>query len=354
VRPSGIHADLGWRVFARSARQGADVLNESRIPNPESRPSTTVTAAVLRDAEGRVLLAQRTAGREHAGCWEFPGGKLEPGETVVDGLRRELVEELGITIGASRPLIALPWRVGGADLLLEVREVDDYAGTPRGCEGQSLQWQTLGQLGTLSMPPADLPVVAALTQPALYAITPEPGADDGAFLQAVERLLAAGIRRLQLRAKTVDPLRRAQLAAAIAARTRLAGAELLVNGDPGLAEALGCGLHLTAAQLAGLSRRPSVPLLAASCHDIPDLERAARLRCDFVVLGPVAATASHPDADPLGWARFAALRAACPLPVYALGGLFAADLPIARAHGAQGIAAIRGLWPRDGRSTELG
>jgi 8-oxo-dGTP diphosphatase len=341
-------------VFAAGARQGADVLNESRIPNPESQPSTTVTAAVLRDAEGRVLLTQRTAGREHAGCWEFPGGKLEAGETVVDGLRRELVEELGITIGASRPLIAVPWRVGGSDLLLVVREVDDYLGAPRGCEGQSLRWQTLQQLGTLSMPPADLPVVAALTQPALYAITPEPGADEDAFLQAIDRLLASGTRRLQLRAKTIDPARRARLAAAIAARARLTGAELLVNGDLGLAEALGCGLHLTAAQLAELSRRPTVPLLAASCHHAQDLQRAARLRCDFVVLGPVAATATHPDADPLGWARFAALRAASPLPVYALGGLVAADLPIARAHGAQGIAAIRGLWPPGGGSAVLG
>lgn len=321
-------------------------MTYSRSLTPDPRPVLHVAAAVLRDAAGCVLLTQRTLDRDYPGRWEFPGGKPEPGESCEQALGRELQEELGITIGACRPLIAVPQQNAQRRLRLDVLEVERFSGDPQGREGQALQWCALPQLASVPMPPADLPVVAALIQPARYAITPEPEDDDDAFLCAIDRLFANGLRRLQLRCKTIDGARRAHLAAAIAARARLASAELLINADLGLAEALGCGLHLTSAQLAGLTRRPSVSLLAASCHDLADIARADRLRCDFIVLGPVAATASHPQAVPLGWRQFEALRSHTSLPVYALGGMTPGDLPIARAHGAQGIAAIRGFWGR--------
>jgi 8-oxo-dGTP diphosphatase len=312
---------------------------------PACLPVLHVAAAVLRDPAGRVLLTQRPPDRDWPGRWEFPGGKVEPGEPVQAALARELAEELGIAIGATRPLIRVPWRQPQRRLLLDVHEVAGFDGQPHGREGQALQWCDAARLAQAAMPPADLPVRAALLQPALYAITPEPGDDDAAFLGAIDRLLAGGIRRLQLRLKSVDGRRRAQLAAAVAARTRLAGCELLVNGEAGLAEALGCGLHLGSAQLAASAVRPGAQPLAASCHSAADLQRAERLGCDFVVLGPVAATASHPGATPIGWEGFADRRAASWLPVYALGGLDATDLERARAHGAQGVAAITGLWP---------
>lgn len=318
-------------------------MTDFRFPIPDSSRVLHVAAAVLRDAAGRVLLSQRTSCRDYPGRWEFPGGKVEPGESVERALARELHEELGIRIGALEPLITVPFLDGDRLLRLETLEVAGYQGEPHGREGQALRWCESEQLRMVAMPPADLPVVAALSEPATYAISPEP-VDDEAFLREVDRLLERGIRRLQLRCKTIDPARRARLAAAVAARARLAGAALLINTEVGLAEALGCGLHLTSAQLANLARRPPVPLLAASCHDVDDLARAERLRCDFVVLGPVAATASHPQAVPLGWAQFEELRSRTSLPVYALGGMTPADLPVARAHGAQGIAAIRGLW----------
>jgi 8-oxo-dGTP diphosphatase len=85
-------------------------------------------------------------------------------------------------------------------------------------------------------------------------------------------------------------------------------------------------------------------LLAASCHTVEDLIRAQALGCDFVVLGPVLPTASHPGAPGIGWDAFAALRERVSLPIYAIGGLDPGDIGIARRHGGQGIAAIRGLW----------
>jgi 8-oxo-dGTP diphosphatase len=308
-----------------------------------------VVAAVLRDRRGRILLARRTAGRDLAGAWEFPGGKVEPGETPEAALARELDEELGIRIGPSTPLIRVPQAYAHKRIVLDVRVVDSFAGTARGREKQALAWTPADKLATYPMPPADRPVVAALTQPDRLLVTPEPGGDDDAFLAGVAAALAAGVRRVQLRLKTVDDAHRARLGERVATACRAVGAQLLVNGDVALAARLGCGLHLTAAQLLAMGERPlpaDVPVSAA-CHDLVELRHAQALDLDFAVLGPLAPTPTHPDAKVLGWAGFAALREAVSLPLYAVGGLRIADLEQARAHGAQGIAAIRGLWPGD-------
>jgi 8-oxo-dGTP diphosphatase len=314
---------------------------------PDRTAPVHVVAAVLRDRRGRILLARRTAGRDLAGAWEFPGGKVEPGETPDAALAREIEEELGIRIGATTPLIRVPQAYAHKRIVLDVRVVADYTGTPRGRERQALAWTPPGKLDTYPMPPADRPVVAALTQPDRLLVTPEPGADDRAFVAAVAAALAAGVRRVQLRARSVDDARRARLAAMVLEACRAAGAELLVNGDVGLAQALGCGVHLPSAALREVERRPLPPgqLVSAACHDRHDLARAEALGLDFVVLGPVAATPTHPDTAPLGWTGFGALRERVSLPIYAIGGLGVDDLATARDHGAQGVAAIRAWWP---------
>src|SRR5688572_32259365 len=91
-----------------------------------------VVAGVLRDVRGRILLARRTAGRDLAGAWEFPGGKVEPGETPEAALARELEEELGIRIGASTPLIRVPQAYAHKRIVLDVRVVATFDGTAHG------------------------------------------------------------------------------------------------------------------------------------------------------------------------------------------------------------------------------
>jgi 8-oxo-dGTP diphosphatase len=313
-----------------------------------------VVAGVIRDVQGRVLLAQRTGSRDLAGLWEFPGGKVEPGETPAAALARELHEELGIEAAAGAPLIRVPQRYPqphpGKRLLLDVYEVA-HRGTARGLEGQALQWVMPEQLSTYPMPPADRPVVAALLQPAHCLVTPVP-VDPVAWLDQLDAVLAGGIRRVQLRAPGFDPARWARLAESAVQLCHQAGADVLVNGDAALAERLGAGLHLRAAQLreAGIAAstarvRAHGGTVAASCHDAGELEAAQALACDFAVVGPVQATATHPGVAGIGWDGFAALREIVSLPLYAIGGLAVDDLAAARAHGAQGIAAIRGLWP---------
>lgn len=315
---------------------------------PADRPQPVhVVAAVLRDARGRILLARRTAGRDLAGAWEFPGGKVEPGETALQALDRELHEELGIRVLAAEPLIAVPQAYPAKRIVLDVYTVTAFEGTPRGRERQALAWSPLDKLSSYPMPPADRPVVAALTTPGRYLISAD-APERTPFLARLDRALAAGVRRVQLRARGLSPPALAELARDAGQRCRTRGAQLLVNGEPGLAADLGLGLHLRSDQLMSLDHRPLPPgqAVAASCHNAEELAQAERLGLDFVVLGPVRATESHPEATPLGWDGFASLREGVSLPIYALGGMKPADLAKARRHGGQGVAGIRGLWPR--------
>jgi 8-oxo-dGTP diphosphatase len=130
----------------------------------DARASRTVhvVAGVIADADGRVLLAQRPAGKHLAGGWEFPGGKLEDGEAPLAGLQRELREELGIEVHAATPLLRVTHAYPEREVDLDVWQVTDWRGTPRGLDGQQLRWCARDQLATAELLPADLPVVAAL------------------------------------------------------------------------------------------------------------------------------------------------------------------------------------------------
>jgi len=310
-----------------------------------------VVAGVLGDARGRILLARRVKGRELAGLWEFPGGKVESDETPQAALVRELREELGIEAEVGAALIRVPHLTSTrARLCLDVYRIAHWRGIPTGREGQALTWTQPEKLPRHAMPAPDRPVVAALMQPDHYFITPAPGADDAAWLAQVESAVSAhAITRVQVRLPGVERSRQRSLLAALLARPALRGIQVLVNGEMELADEVAAGLHLRSAQLhdpalrQALARWPGTRTLAASCHTLADLERAEELGCRFAVLGPVRPTASHPDVPGIGWDGFAALREHSALPIYALGGLTLADLPAARQHGAQGIAAIRGL-----------
>lgn len=323
-------------------------MSESRIPNPESPPVIHVVAGVIADPRGRILLARRTVGRDLAGLWEFPGGKVDPGETPEQALVRELREELGIEAELGEPLIAVPQQYPHKRLCLDVRRIRAWRGAVKGLDGQALAWVPPHRLPTYPMPPADRPVVAALLRPERYLVTPAPGDSDDAWLADLRRALENGIGCVQLRGAGADGPRWASLAMRAVSLCRGAGADVLVNGDIALAQALGAGAHLRAAQLATLSERPlpAELTLAASCHSVDELRQAERLGCDFALLGPVRETPTHPDAPGIGWARFARMREQVSLPIYAIGGLTSGDVPEARQNGAQGIAAIRGLWPK--------
>ncbi|HET7931936.1 MAG TPA: Nudix family hydrolase [Rhodanobacteraceae bacterium] len=314
---------------------------------------TQVAAGILADARGRVLLMQRLPGKHLAGLWEFPGGKLEPGETIEQALARELSEELGVAVTAAEPLISIPWHYPEKSVRLHAWRVTAWRGVPHAREGHPLRWVDVRDMDVATMPAADAPIVSALRLPVRYAITGSKMVSgtivsgSSSNRDGLSLMVPAGVRRddtlVQLRSPNTPRGALRHVAGAWLAAEPSLRARLLVNHDIDLARELGIGVHLRASQLRELRQRPLPPgaWVGASCHDAEELELAARLGADFATLSPVCVTATHPHAVPLGWDRFARLVADARLPVYALGGIGPDDLASAKAAGGQGVAGIR-------------
>ena len=311
----------------------------------DTRPLVDVAVGVVIRADGRVLLGQRVAGKPYAGWWEFPGGKLEAGEDAAAALARELDEELGLQVRASCPWVIREFSYPHARVRLFFRRVWDWGGEPQSREGQAFAWLAPDAIDVAPLLPATEPVLAWLRLAPVYAISHGAALGEPAFLAALDRALQGGLRLVQLREKSLAPQAFDALFHQVLQRCRAAGARLLVNSfhDERYWRAAD-GVHLTGAALAALDRRPQVPLVAASCHGVEDLAQAGRLGLDFVVLGPVLPTASHPGAPALGWHQFLAMTGNTPVPVFALGGLSAADLDCARQAGAHGVAMLGAAW----------
>ena len=310
-----------------------------------------VAAGVIRDDRGRILLGQRPAGKHLAGTWEFPGGKCDPQEKPADALVRELREELGVRVGRVAPLLALTHTYPELTVRLILHDVLDIDGHPHGCEGQALRWATPTQMNSLEMPPADRPIVKALSAGPHYAITPDPAEVGGtdAALSWAAAALDAGHRLLQLRAHSLNMAELTAMGHRLESLVRSQGGRWLLNGPAELAMELGAdGVHLTSRALAQLVARPLPDdrLVIASCHDQDELARAGAIGADLVCVSPVRPTPSHPKAEPLGWSGLEALSKHSPLPVFALGGLAPEDLEVAREHGAFGVAGISAFASR--------
>ncbi len=304
-------------------------------------------AAILSADGGQVLIARRPSNVDHGGLWEFPGGKLAPYETGLGGLKRELLEELGVEIQRAQPLIRIHHEYPDKHILLDVWQVHDFSGEPFGREGQAVRWVPMEELVNYPFPAANLPILRAVALPTEYLITGEEE-DEERFRQRLERALVEdGVRLVQLRAKQLDDSAYLARAEAALALCRQHGARLLLNADPELLERVEAdGIHLTSERLMRLERRPIAEgkWLSASTHDQQQLEQAGRLGCDFVTLSPLRTTPSHPEVAPVGWHDFQELVERAAMPVFALGGMTRHDANHARAVGAQGIASIRDFW----------
>ncbi|WP_188638417.1 Nudix family hydrolase [Vreelandella lutescens] len=304
-------------------------------------------AAMISADQKHVLIARRPSNVDHGGLWEFPGGKLAPYETGLEGLKRELHEELGVEIVRAQPLIRVHHEYPDKHILLDVWQVHEFAGEPFGREGQAVRWVPMNELVNYPFPAANLPILRAVMLPTEYLITGEE-ADDERFEALLERALREdNIRLVQLRAKSLDEAAYIARAERALKLCREFGAKLLLNGEPALLDQVDAdGIHLTSARLMQLDRRPIAEnkWLSASTHDQKQLSQAAVLGCDFVTLSPLRTTPSHPEVAPMGWHDFQQLVERAGMPVFALGGMTRFDANHARAVGAQGIASIRDFW----------
>ncbi len=293
-----------------------------------------VAAAVIQRADGAFLLAQRPAGKVYAGYWEFPGGKIEPGEPADRALARELHEELGIDIGPPFPWITRVFAYPHGTVRLNFFRVHEWKGEPHPREDQAIAWQSAGAPMVAPMLPANAPVLASLALPTEYGITNAAHYGIADMRARLEQRLRQGLKLLQVREPgLVESERRRFTEQAIGLAHRHGCKVLVKSAFPGAD-----GIHFTASQLMRLTGKPE-GLVAASCHTRAELDRAMELQLDFVVLGPVK------DKSPaLGWQRFAELARGATIPVYAIGGLTRADLQDAWRAGAHGLAMIRGAW----------
>ena len=312
----------------------------------QQNPNITHAAVgVIQRADGMVLLGERPAGKPWAGWWEFPGGKIEDGETAEHALKRELHEELGITVTQLYPWLTRSFDYPEKTVKLHFFRVLGWQGEPHGAEGQTLSWQNPADLQVSPMLPANQPIINALNLPSVYAISNLAELGEAAFFMQLKVALDKGLRLIQIREKQLSAQGLQSFSSQVIDFAHTYCARVLINTDVALAQTLGAdGVHLTSNQLLNLDKKPEKLVCAASCHNVAELIKAAELGLDFVLLSPVLPTKSHADVQHLGWQSFQQLIADYPLPVYALGGMQLQHLTTAWQHGAHGVAMQRGVW----------
>ncbi len=309
------------------------------------RRRIAVAAAVLQQPDGRFLLAQRPPGKAYAGYWEFPGGKIEDGETAVAALSRELHEELGIGVISAYPWLIREFDYPHAAVRLHFFRVRAWSGELQSREAQAFAWQRLNAIDVAPLLPANGPILQALGIPETYGITGFAVTEYPRALDRIEGALQQGLRLIQVRGKDWPAELFARYAGDIVARAHAFDARVLVNADIALAQRSGAdGVHLTSQQLRDVTQRPDFALVGASCHNAEELHRAEQLGADFAVLGPVLPTPTHPDAVLLSWTGLQQLVVDARIPVFALGGLQAGNREQALVSGAHGLAMVRGAW----------
>jgi len=294
--------------------------------------------------DGKLLVGQRIVKDLYYQKWEFPGGKLEPNETGLQALKRELSEELAIEVVEAKPLIQIDHDYIDRHVRLHVFEVVDFQGEPCGKEGQAIQWVAPKQCLELDFLEANKPIVNAAVLPKLVLIT-----DIARFglERTIQRISTSqtdfGSVIIQLR----EPFCEGDfdLFKDYVESIRCVMAEdslLLLNGELDLA----CdGVHLNRHRAKQYRNRSELAInwVSVASHDKTELDHAEVI-ADFTLLSPVQETQSHPDAKPLGWEEFNSLVNASKLPVYALGGLSLNEIGYSREMGAQGVSILSAAW----------
>jgi len=310
--------------------------------------SIHVAVGVIVDQDGSVLVSQRSLKSHQGGLWEFPGGKLEAGETVQLALQRELKEELGITISLANcfPFKKIEHHYPDKSVLLDVWIVYEFSGKPHGREGQLVSWLPVQHLNLTLFPEANRSIIKMLQLPNQIGITGSES-DLQEFLINLDALLRKDIKLVQLRQPSLPSNELLVWVEQARILCEQYQARLLVNSSPAAFEQTRAhGLHLNSERLLGLKSRPvsTDKLLSASCHNVRELLHAESIEVDFAVLSPVLDTRSHPGSKSLGWRRFRDIASSASLPVYSLGGMTPENLPRALKEGAFGIAAISAFW----------
>ncbi len=313
---------------------------------PSQSSALHVAVGVIKNCDSKILISKRNKSAHQGNLWEFPGGKVEPGESVRDALFRELREELGIQVSHATPLIKVKHSYPDLNVLLDVWLVASFDGQPKGLEGQETAWVESDRLTLYKFPSANLPILTAVRLPNFYAILDDERGDQTVLRDRFARLIDYGLDFIRIRAKSLSQTSYVDLATWACEYAVGSGAKIILNAEPELAIRLGAaGIHLDSARLMELTVKPMTSpfWIAASCHNKTELKQAEKLAVDFAVLGPVLDTPSHPGACTLTWRGFENLVADTRSPVYGIGGLRRSDLMRIQQAGGQGVAGISGF-----------
>jgi 8-oxo-dGTP diphosphatase len=322
---------------------------------------THAAVGIIQQTDEMVLLAQRPTGKPWAGYWEFPGGKVEVGETPQAALSRELQEELGIEV-----LEAYPWvtrsfdypanynAVGeltsvGKTVKLYFFVVTKWLGEPQGLENQQFCWQSSDDMTVSPMLPANMPIFAALKLSRTCLILDYDLLGDAQFFEQLNKVLAAGVKMILLRAQrlTVEDLN--VLTKKVIRVTQADQAKLFLDTNMVMTDLIKVdGLHFSTVDLMKMTDRPKDLLCGATCDGLYSLQHAAMLALDYVLLPINQLIANEVQQTGFDWAMFDQHISDYPLPVYVvidvLDGMLLMNnqhlnfLHLARLHGAHGIA----------------
>lgn len=297
----------------------------------------------------QVLISRRQSHQSYAGYWEFPGGKVEQGETFEQALTREFNEEVGVNVSCWQSLIQIPWQYEHANVMLNVFVADEFKGVVCANEGQEIKWVKTPQLADYQFPEANSGIINALILPDSCAITGGFNyIEDG--LNILKNTLESGVKLVQLRAKSMSDQEFIAFAEPAIRLVHQYDAKVLLNAMPEMLQKLpnADGLQLASTATKNIDSRP-IPkdkLLSISTHSQAEIEKAIALNADIILLSPVKKTSSHPELEGIGWQKFQQMATNIPVPVYALGGMKVTDINDAKNHGAQGIAAISSFWKK--------
>jgi len=323
------------------------------MPNIEVSTIPVVAGLIRHPEKTEVFVTRRKEGQHLENLWEFPGGKVEDGESRFHALKRELMEEVGIQVISAQPFHSVIHHYSDKNIHLDVWEVTDFTGNPHGREEQQACWLNVADLTQYPFPDADIPVLKALSLPAELLITPDLTEQYmDSYVQQFENLMNKHCYPLVLfRSHHLKDKTYQEVALRMEDICNKNKAELIISRPSvkGLESKLFSSFrrrHLNSIALTELVANPfdESVICSASCHDVEELKMAEKLNCDFALLSSVRKTLSQPGRTAKGWYQFNKLTMQTKLPVYALGGIRRKDISVARYLGAIGVAGISDFW----------
>ena len=308
------------------------------------RKKIEAAVGIIFNQSSHILMAERPKSKTWSGWWEFPGGKIELGESSLHALIRELKEEIGIVVHDAEKWIIRKYAYDNYDVTLHFYKVTKWSGKVEAKEQQRLSWVIPKQKLVTPVLPANELIFKAIPLPDVYAIT-NAFEYAGDFLEQLKKKLNDGVKLLQIREKSMSKKNYVEFCKKIIHIAKNFNAKVLINSDIELAYKLDAdGVHLNSLLLNNLSDIPKDLIVAASCHSKKDIEKTIELGVDFAVLSPVQQTQSHPHAAHLGWESFGDTIQNFNIPIYALGGMQRNDINNAFNAGGVGIASQRSIW----------